>query len=277
MEGRAGMCGLFLLGKEISMTDRTRIAEGLAAYSIERRYGVERHRPEGAPTWDEVRCMWISAVLGEMDDWSGGGPSLLTLYNQRMEQAGKAFATEPASPQLQQDTIKGLAEYVRGLANTGSDTRRQIYAARELLEDMASHLPWAKSADSLDRARDQTDRELRRMTALQPIRFTRVLLGWETGPCVSAFLPGSVRQESDIRASDFFDEMSWRYGTQIDWPALCTVYAGRGGGFGLRDADEFDVGIMNEAGDKFLDEPGVTWIGGPHEVILSPEPGITMQ
>lgn len=251
------------------MTDRTRIAEGLAAYSMERLYGVERRQPEGALAWDEVRRMWISSILDEMDEWSGGSLSLLKVYDQRKEQAGKASTAEPAPLQLQLDTIKGLAEYVTKLAGTGSDTRRQIYAVREILEDMASHLPWARSADSLDRARDQANRELVRMTARQPIRFTRVLLGWEIGPCASAYLPGSVRHESEIRASDIFDELTWSYGQQFDWPALCIVYAGGGGNYWLRDADDFDVSIMNEAGDKFLDEPGVTWIGGPHKLVVA--------
>lgn len=53
------------------MKDKTVVAEGLAAYTIERRFGWERHRPDGALPWDAVRTMWARVVLGEMDELNG--------------------------------------------------------------------------------------------------------------------------------------------------------------------------------------------------------------
>ena len=122
----------------------------------------------------------------------------------------------------------------------------------------------------------QANRELRRMTAQQPIRFTRLLLGWERGPAGSTFLPGLVTQADEILASDFFDEMRWRHGYD-KWPALCVAYTGGGRGHYLYDADEFDVGIMNEAGDDFLKEPGIVCLGGPHEIEVICGHDMTMQ
>lgn len=60
------------------MKDKTVVAEGLAAYTIERRFGWERHRPDGAPPWDTVRTMWARTVLGEMD---GEKSVLMDVYN----------------------------------------------------------------------------------------------------------------------------------------------------------------------------------------------------
>jgi len=45
----------------------------------------------------------------------------------------------------------------------------------------------------------------------------------------------------------------------------------------LYDADEFDVGIMNEAGDDFLKEPGIAWLGGPYEIEIACGPEMVMQ
>lgn len=256
------------------MKDKTVVAEGLAAYTIERRFGFERHRPDGAPPWDEVRTMWARDVLGGM---GGEKSAFLDLYNQRLKEAEGIFAAEPAPLRVQQDTIQGLSEYVSTLSRMAGDSRRQIYAARELLDDMGSHLPWAGSGDRIGETIDQANRELRHMTARQPIRFTRLLLGGERGPADSTFLPGLVTQADEILATDFFDDMNCRYGGYEKWPALCTVYTGGGRGRYLYDADEFDVGIMNEAGDDFLKEQGIVWLGGPYEAEISCGPEMTMQ
>lgn len=259
------------------MKDKTVVAEGLAAYTIERRFGWERHRPYGAPPWDAVRTMWAKVVLGEMDELSGEKSVLMNVYNQRLKEAEGIFAAEPAPLKLQKATVSGLSEYVSARSRMAGDNRHQIFAVRELLDDMGSHLPWAGSGDRIGDVIDQANRELRRMTARQPIRFTRLLLGGERGPADSTFLPGLVSQADDILATDFFDDMRWRYSDYEKWPALCTVYTGGGRGRFLYDADEFDVGIMNEAGDNFLNEPGIVWLGGPHEIEVTCGSEMTMQ
>lgn len=258
------------------MKDKTVIAEGLAAYTVERRFGWERPRPDGAPPWDAVRTMWAKVVLGEMDDLDGEQPLLLGLYNHRLKEAEGLIATEPAPLKLQKATVNGLSEYVSALSRMAGDNRRKIFAVRELLDDMGSHLPWAGSGDKIGDVIDQANRELRRMTARQPIRFTRLLLGWETGPADSAFLPGCITQADEILSSNFFDEIRWRYRDIDTWPALCTIYAGGGNAGGIADADQFDLRIMNEAGDNFLNEPGIVWLEGPHEIEIICGPEMTM-
>ncbi len=259
------------------MKDKTTVAEGLAAYTIERRFGWERHRPDGAPPWDAVRTMWARVVLGEMDELNGEKSALLDLYNQRLKEAEGIFAAEPSPLKLQKATINSLSEYVSALSHRACDSRHQIYAVRELLDDIGLHLPWTGSADLQGKAIDQANRELRHLTARQPIRFTRLLLGGETDPGGSTFLPGLVTQADEILATDFFDEMRWRHGDIEKWPALCTVYTGGRRGHYLYDADEFDVGIMNEAGDDFLKEPGIAWLGGPYEIEIACGPEMVMQ
>ena len=212
-----------------------------------------------------------------MDKQGGEGASLLGLYNQRLKEAEGIPTPEPAPLQLQRDTIRGLSEYVSAQSRAAGDNRRRIFVVRELLDDMGSHLPWAGSVDTWEEAIGQANRELRHMTALQPIRFTRVLLGWEGGPMDSAFLPGLVMEADEILASDFYAEMRWRYGGYEKWPALCTVYAGGDNPFETRDADAFDVAIMNEAGDDFLKEPGIKWAGGSHEIEIHCGPEMAMQ
>ena len=59
-----------------------------------------------------------------------------------------------------------------------------------------------------------------------------------------------------------------------DWPALCTVYVGRGlpSALGTVDASDFDLEIMDWAGDRFLRERGIRWVGGPYQMDISAEP-----
>lgn len=259
------------------MKDKTTVAEGLAAYTIERRFAWERLQIDGTPPWDEVRTMWARTVLGEMDELNGEKSALLDLYNQRLKEAEGVFGAEPTSLRLQRDTVKGLSKYVSALSRAAGDNRREIFAVRELLDDIGSHLPWTGSADIQSKAIDQAKQELRHLTARQPIRFTRLLMGGERGPADSTFLPGLVTQADEILATDFFDDMRWRHGDIAKWPAFCTVYAGGGIGHYLYDADEFDVSIMNEAGDDFLKEPGIAWLGGPYEVEITCGPEMVMQ
>lgn len=252
----------FPLLREVNMKEKAIVAEGLAAYAIERRFGFERHRPDGAPSWEAVRAMWISTVLGEMDDMSSGRSLLLDLYHQRMKEAEGISAAEPAPLQLQQDTIKGLSEYVSALSRMAGDNRHEIFAVRELLDDMGSHLPWAGSSDIQSKVIDQANRELRRMTAQQPIRFTRLFLGWERGPAGSTFLPGLVTQADEILASDFFDEMRWRHGYD-KWPALCVAYTGGGRGHYLPITPAWCAPCWNSAtSGSAMSLPAPSWWRG---------------
>ena len=130
------------------------VAEGLIAYAIERQNGFERHQQKGFPPWAERR---------------------------RLGTARRGFVSVPASPQLQQKTIRNLRRFVSALEFAGGDRRRQINVVWKLLDDMSSHLPWADTGNGLNRTRDEAEYVLCRMTAQLPIRFTRVLLGGDAG------------------------------------------------------------------------------------------------
>lgn len=261
------------------------VAEGLTAYAIERLNGIERHQPDGAPPWAEQRRFWTDAVLQGMTRLENREPDqvLMDQYDHEMERT-RGFLTIPASPQLQNDTVSELRRYIRTLENTGDDRRRQVNVVRELLEDMASHLPWAAADNALGYARDEADRALVRMTAQMPIRFTRVLLGGDAGPhWMSGFVSGAVMDTEAVKKTGVYAEAVRTCPEITNWPALCTVCVGRGlsSALGTVDASNFDLMIMNRAGDSFLNEQGVRCVGSKelcistHENIqaLKVEPG----
>ena len=70
--------------------------------------------------------------------------------------------------------------------------------------------------------------------------------------------------------------LSGRHPEVAVWPAICTTYAGAGG-LGLKEADEYDLGIIREAGDRFLDLPEVKWSGCTRELKIPAEPAMGMR
>ncbi len=252
------------------------VAEGLTAYAIERQNGFERHQPDGAPSWAEQRRFWTDAILQGMTRLEGHepDPTQMDQYDRELERT-RGFLTSPASAQLQNDTIRELQSYVRTLEATGDDRRRQIKAVSELLEDMASHLPWAGAANTLDCARDEADRALVRMTAQMPIRFTHIVLGGDAGPhWASGFVSGSVTDDEAVRQSLVYQNAVRDYPEIKNWATFCVVYVGHGlpSALGTVDASSFDLEIMNRAGDRFLDEWGIRWLSGPYQMTIGTAP-----
>ena len=253
------------------------VAEGLTAYAIERQNGWERHQPEGAPPWQAQRRLWIDAILQGMArlEEQVPDPKLMEQFDRELEQAGGSAAAVPAPLQLQRGTIQNLRNFVTALEDTGDDRRRQVNVVRELLEDMASHLPWAGKDNRLDLARDEAERALVRMTAQMPIRFSRILLGGDAGPhWASGFVSGSVTSAGGVRQTALYQETVRKYPEVSVWPALCTVYAGgdlRSPSNAL-DASAFDLEIMDRAGDRFLSEPGIRRLGGFYQMTIASPP-----
>ena len=143
---------------------------------------------------------------------------------------------------------------------------------RDRLEDMSLHPHWWNGKNnSIDLARDEADRTLVRMTAQMPIRFTYIALGGDAGPhWTSGFASGSVTDEEAVKKTTVYQEAIRKYPEVAEWPALCTVHAGRGlsTALGTVDASDFDLEIMNRIGDRFLDERGVRWLGGPYQMAV---------
>ncbi len=196
-------------------------------------------------------------------------------FDRRLTDAHSSSAIVPASLPLQKETIRNLRNFVSALETAGGDRRRQIHVARDLLEDMASHLPWAGAHNSLDLARNEADSALRRMTARMPIRFTRILLGGDAGPhWVSGFVSGSVTSAGGVRQTALYQEAVRKYPEVSVWPALCTVYAGGDlqVPYNAVDASAFDLEIMDRAGDRFLSEPGICSLGGFYQMTIASPP-----
>jgi len=170
--------------------------------------------------------------------------------------------------------------YIAALEGTGQDRRQQVAAVRDLLEDMVCHRLWGGMSNGLDAARDTADRALLHMTARMPIRFTRVLLGGEAGPhWASGFVPGAVTDTEAVKQTDIYAKAVQTYPEITEWPAICTVYVGRGldCAWGTTDACAFDLEIMNSAGDRFLDQRGIRWVGGPYQMTVPAVPEMTAQ
>lgn len=258
--------------------DIRRVAMGLTAYAVERQNGCERHQPEGTPPWQEQRRFWTDAILQGMArlDRLTPDPRLMEQYDLELEQARGCYFTVPATQQMQKDTIQELRRFVAALEATGDDRRRQVNVVRELLEDMSLHPRWWNGKNNgLDLARDEADRALVHMTAQMPIRFTRVILGGDAGPhWAGGFVSGSVMDEEAVKETTVYQEAIRKYPEVAEWPALCTVYAGRGlpTALGTVNASGFDLDIMNRIGDRFLDERGVRWLGGPYQMTIAAAP-----
>ena len=258
--------------------DIHRVAMGLTAYAVERQNGCERHQLEDAPAWQEQRRLWTDAILQGMARLDGltPDPKLMEQFDLELEQARGCHFTVPATQQIQKDTIRELRRFVATLEATRDDRRRQVNVVRELLEDMSLHPHWWNGKDNgLDCTYDETDRVLVRMTAQMPIRFTRIVLGGDAGPYwASGFVSSSVTDEVAIKKTTVYQEAIRKYPEVVEWPALCTVYAGRGlhTALGTVDASNFDLEIMNRIGDRFLDERGVRWLGGPYQMTIAAAP-----
>ena len=263
--------------------DIRRVAMGLTAYAIERQNGQERHQPEGTPPWQEQRRFWTNAILQGMARLDGQEPDprLVEQFDLELKQAQGCYFFTPATRQTQKDTIRELRRFVAALEATGDDRRRQVNVVRELLEDMSLHPHWWNGkGNGLDCARDETDRALVRMTAQMPICFTRVVLGGDAGPrWASGFVSGCVRDAEAVRQTAVYQDALRDYPEVADWPALCTVYAGRNlpTALGTVDASDFDLEIMNRTGDRFLDERGVRWLGGPYQMSIPAAPAQTQE
>ena len=259
-----------------------RVARGLTTYAIERQHSFERHQPDGLPPWAEQRRFWTDAILQGMARLDGEQPDsrLMEQFDLELEQARGCYFFVPATAQMQRDTILELRRFVAALEATGDDRRRQIAVVGDLLEDIGTHRSWGLAENGLSRAWEEAESALVRMTARMPIRFTRILLGGDAGTnWVSSFVSGCVKDAEAVKQTAVYQDAVQTYPEVVDWPALCTVYVGRGlpSALGTVDASSFDLEIMNRTGDRFLRERGVRCVGGPYQMTVSNELSMTTQ
>lgn len=240
-------------------------ADRLTIYAIERQAGMERHQSKGMPPPSELRRFWTDAILQGMARLEGltPDPKWMEHFDQRLEDARSRSAVETLPLEEQTVLIRDLSRYVSALEAIGDDRRRQIGVVGDLLGDMVTHCGWGLTSNGLFQARQQAENTLLRMTARMPIRFTRVLLGGERDPCESDFVSGVVADADAVRETELYKRMTRQYPEVTEWPSICTVYVGRGLDCAAEtvDATDFDLGIMREAGDRFLKQPGIRAMG----------------
>lgn len=254
--------------------------EGLTSYAAERQTGYEQHQPDGAPLHHAQRTHRLRTLIGGMAAFyqiSGDVEAdFIRPFDERLTEAGRSSAVELTPLQLQREAVNGLWSYAQELCHREDDPRETLLQVRAQFIDMTGHLNWNPWDIGLSSAKDWVGHELPRITALQPIRFTRLLLGPEIGPAASDFLPGAIKEADEVIETELYQEFCHRYPEKREWPAICVVYQGGRDGLLLHDATELDLEIIREAGDSFLDQRGVSWIGGPYELELSVGPILSM-
>ncbi|WP_195277030.1 MobP3 family relaxase [Anaerotruncus rubiinfantis] len=172
----------------------------------------------------------------------------LERLDQQLEQAKEYSAVDPAPFKLQKYIIQSLGEYVKTLELRGGDPRPQLMQVYDLLEDMISHLQWDNRLNGLYPLMDHLESSLPRLTALQPIRFTHLLMGGDREPNGSAFVFGSLTTVEQVMNTELFAELSRQNPQKSKWATICVTYCcGRSDiPLGVRDADEFDLKIMRK-------------------------------
>lgn len=245
------------------------LVDGLALYAIERQTGFETHQPGGLtlnPELRNSRTRELIRGIADLYDLADEAESMVRSFDDRLHQAQCCSAVELATKRQQYETVQGLLQYAKDLAQQPHDTRERLLLVRDHFEDMTAYLPWDASGNGLYPARDWLDRALPRMTALQNILFTHVILGSEMGPAMSDFVGGAVTDSTGIADTCLYDDLSGQYPEIEIWPALCTVYRGGYGQGNVRNATELDLSIMRQYGDSFLDLEGLIVCQYPMEL-----------
>lgn len=238
-----------------------KIFEGLISYAIERQNGAERYQPLNMPPWSEMRRQWINGILCGMAELNGEDldSNYLERIDHCLDQACKSFAVEPLPLKLQKYTIRCLSRYTAELELCSGDQRAKLMQVYDLLEDMISHLQWNSLSNGLYPLMKHLESALPRLTALQPICFSRLVIGGERGPSGTTYVSGIVNTPEQIMASDLYAELSAQNPMVEKWPAIyVNYYCGKSDSpIDLRNATEFDLRIIRMAGNRFLNMDGV--------------------
>ena len=240
----------------------SRAARELAVYAADRQIGFERR--QGSHIWQPMeRNGWIRGILRGMEELSGANPGEFTnILDYCLKTVSGAFAVEPVALPEQRHMIQSLCRYIDGLEQMDGDQRARVMEVRSLLDDITACLSWDASRIGVYPARDQAEVQLLHMTVRRPIRFTRVLIGGDLDPGGVEFMPGLVNDAKGVRGSQLFQQVCREYPERKEWPVICTVCLGNGGRLdsGVIDADELDMAVIREAGDRILKQPGISLV-----------------
>lgn len=238
------------------------MAERLTAYAIERQNSAEWHQHPEFPFWMEQRRHWTDAILQGMTRLEGRDPApeLMDWYDQRLEAAHGHAAVEPLPANEQAALIRDLSRYVSALEAADDDRRKQVITVRELLDDMLTYRSWARSDNGLIKANEQIQKTILDMTARMPVRFTCISIGGGVfTPRETGFLPGAVVDVDEVKTTALFRKMTGLYPETKYWPVRCMVYVGGGldSDQGMMDATDFDLNLIQDAGNRLLLHPGI--------------------
>lgn len=241
--------------------DTAFVVEGLTAYAIERQNGEERSRLFDSPDWAAQRRVWINSVLQGMNALNGQAPDAKALerFDHRLEQARNGSATIPTPPEVQQQTIHSLQEYVLALDTAGGDSRQQLFDTYELLQDVYTHRPWHSCKKEIGQVMVLADSAMKRMTAQRPIRFTYLVLSGGLPSCTGGFASGAVKDIEAVKATELYQKVTQWAPEAAGWRASSSIYVGGNANLTGRviDADELDMRIIRKDEYSFLKQPGL--------------------
>lgn len=236
-------------------------ADCLTAYAIERQNGWERHQPDDAPPWQELRRTWTASILQGMASLEGLAfdSGWMERFDCQLAAARGCTATETLSPEKQKALIGDLNRYILALEATGDDCRRQIAAVRDLLKDMSIFPSWNHCGKELFETIGIANHLLKRMTAQKPIRFTYITLSGGLPSCTSDFVSGAVKDVESVKATGLYQKVTQWVPDAPHWRASCSLYVGGSdvSASAATDADDFDMSIIREDEYNFLKQPGI--------------------
>jgi len=262
--------------KSVAVKD-TAWLDGLMRYAIERQIGFFETDQSGGlpfkPEWRNSRTRELIRGAAELYGFSGEAESLIETFDDRLRAAQGSVSADPTPKAQQRETVQGLFCYAKDLARQHHDTRAQMLLVSDHLEDMVSCLSWDATGNGLYPARDWLDNALPRITALQNILFTHILLGQERGPAMSDFVSGAVTDSAGVAETYLYDDLSSQYPGIETWPALCTVFRGGYGEGEAKPATELDLDIMRRYEDTFLGLEGLSVCSYPVELAVNANDG----
>lgn len=237
-----------------------RTVEELTVYAIERQIGFEAHQGRQARQ-PEARNEWIRGILHGMAEVFGTDLDEYSVrLDCRLEAACGTFAVQPLNPFEQKHMIQSLCGYVTGLDHLEGDQRARVMDVKSLLEDVTAYLSWDVSRSGVYPAREQVEAQLLRMVVRRPIRFTRILVGGDFDHGGVEYLPGLAENMDDVRSTQIYQKLFSNYPGRKEWPATCTVCLGGGwrSAADTVDADELDMTVIQEVGDRILRQSYIT-------------------
>lgn len=164
---------------------------------------------------------------------------------------------------------RNVVQYSMRLADwvsTRHEPMEVLFAIQECLDDIASYLPWDVRTSGLYHARDIVDAICCKCLARQPIKFTRIIMGGDKGPCDSEIIADNIKAPVDLARTALFGAMCAGNPEEANWCAIYTTFAGNYGRGALRIPTPQELSFLNYLDTKLLSIEGVVPLSCGHQI-----------